>query len=153
LRTSSKWTFSSTLIPKRNLIKVSDSVSFSLYTVDFCNNLKWAKKFPLHRIIHWCWETEFELDQRKKKKTEIDLLINSQQMVLSVILHAGAVPLSLEDQVHYYPSSSTTFQSSTIFQSSSPASPEYVQHQQRRRCNRNENYSFLQKMILFFSKL
>jgi hypothetical protein len=76
----------------------------------------------------WCWETEFELDQRKKKKNEIDLLINSQQMVLSVILHAGAVPLSLEDQVHYYPSSSTTFQSSTIFQSSSPASPEYVQH-------------------------
>ncbi|XP_046444153.1 putative protein TPRXL [Daphnia pulex] len=49
-------------------------------------------------------------------------------MVLSVILHAGAVPLSLEDQVHHYPSSSTTYQSSTIFQSSSPASPEYVQH-------------------------
>jgi hypothetical protein len=64
----------------------------------------------------------------KEEKNEIDLLINSQQMVLSVILHAGAVPLSLEDQVHYYPSSSTTFQSSTIFQSSSPASPEYVQH-------------------------
>ena len=41
-------------------------------------------------------------------------------MVLSVIFNAGAVPLSLDDQINYYPSSSSTSVES------SPADPEYV---------------------------
>lgn len=54
-------------------------------------------------------------------------------MVLSVLLNAGAVPLSFDEQNHYHPTTSVAsipsaaghYSSST---SSSPANPEYVHY-------------------------
>ncbi|KAI9552079.1 hypothetical protein GHT06_022416 [Daphnia sinensis] len=51
-------------------------------------------------------------------------------MVLSVLLNAGAVPLSFDEQNHYHPTTSVASTPSTVghYSSSSPANPEYVHY-------------------------
>ena len=135
-----KWTF---LYSRRRKL-VSDSLSFlDSYKLKL-SFPAWKLKFPIHRIIHVCvcawlvtvWTNvgnfllgneNWTRSRHSRKRNSFWSKLLHQQMVLSVIFNAGAVPLSLEEQIHYYPSSSTSNQSSSAAQSSSsPVNPEYV---------------------------